>query len=151
MPQSADRQEIRIRITGTDNPHQDIEDLKAWLEREPWLRHQPHDWTVRPGPADAAHVAARETRPSKGGAEELKRVLIAPGTDLLTDDEVVICRPQEPWELEQRLDAVAQEARGLLLVHFSGHGWVGSDDGDLQLMVGVSATRPATRPSPGRT
>ncbi|MEV0374255.1 hypothetical protein AB0I10_31385 [Streptomyces sp. NPDC050636] len=55
MPESADRQEIRIRITGTDNPHQDIEDLKAWLEREPWLRHQGHDWTVRPAPADATH------------------------------------------------------------------------------------------------
>ncbi len=77
----------------------------------------------------------------EANAEELKRVLIDPGTDLFTDEEVVICRPQEPWELEQALDAVTDEARGLLLVHFSGHGWVGRDGGDLQLMVGMSDTR----------
>ncbi|MEV0374256.1 caspase family protein [Streptomyces sp. NPDC050636] len=77
----------------------------------------------------------------EANADELKRVLIDPGTDLFTGPEVVICRPREPWELEQALDAVTKEARGLLLVHFSGHGWVGRDGGDLQLMVGVSATR----------
>ncbi|WP_407553772.1 substrate-binding domain-containing protein [Streptomyces sp. Pv4-95] len=77
----------------------------------------------------------------EANAEELKRVLLAPGTDLFTDEEVVICRPQEPWELEQALDTVTDEARGLLLVHFSGHGWVGRDGGDLQLMVGMSDTR----------
>ncbi|MGW7577140.1 hypothetical protein [Streptomyces sp. NPDC054765] len=52
MPQRADRHEIRIRITGTNNPDQDIEDLKAWLEREPWLDRRQHDWALRPRPAD---------------------------------------------------------------------------------------------------
>ncbi|MGD3104773.1 hypothetical protein [Streptomyces sp. YGL11-2] len=60
MPESAARDEvreatgdeIRIRITGTNNPHQDIEDLKAWLEREPWLARRRHDWDRRPRPAD---------------------------------------------------------------------------------------------------
>ncbi|MFJ6753176.1 caspase family protein [Streptomyces sp. NPDC091266] len=77
----------------------------------------------------------------KDNAEQLERVLTAPGTDLFTDDEVVICRPKEPWELERALDAVTKEARGLLLVHFSGHGRVGPDGGDLQLMVGGSAAK----------
>ncbi|UNO42773.1 hypothetical protein [Streptomyces sp. MST-110588] len=48
MPDSASRREFRLRITGTNNPHQDIEDLKAWLEREPWLAGQGHEWVVRP-------------------------------------------------------------------------------------------------------
>ncbi|MCX5450612.1 vWA domain-containing protein [Streptomyces nigrescens] len=75
---------------------------------------------------------------------ELERVLLAPGTDLFTKGEVVICRPQEPWEVEQALDAVTQEARGLLLVYFSGHGRVGPDGGNLQLMVGASERRHKT-------
>ncbi|QIK09415.1 solute-binding protein [Streptomyces sp. ID38640] len=75
---------------------------------------------------------------------ELERVLLAPGTDLFTKGEVVICRPQEPWEVEQALDAVIQEARGLLLVYFSGHGRVGPDGGNLQLMVGASERRHKT-------
>lgn len=75
---------------------------------------------------------------------ELERVLLAPGTDLFTKGEVVICRPQEPWEVEQALDAVTQEARGLLLVYFSGHGRVGRDGGNLQLMVGASERRHKT-------
>ncbi|MCR8579310.1 effector-associated constant component EACC1 [Streptomyces sp. Isolate_219] len=60
MPEHADRQEIRIRITGTNNPEQDVEDLKAWLEREPWLSQRSHDWELRPvgepdeGPGDMA-------------------------------------------------------------------------------------------------
>ncbi|MFE1176472.1 hypothetical protein [Streptomyces sp. NPDC058773] len=60
MPQRADRHEIRIRISGTNNPDQDAEDLKAWLEREPWLNGRPHDWELRPaverdeGPGDMA-------------------------------------------------------------------------------------------------
>ncbi|MEU9120792.1 caspase family protein [Streptomyces sp. NPDC048506] len=72
-------------------------------------------------------------------AAELRRALT--GTDLFTADEVTLCRPEEPWELVQALTAAADEARGLLLVHFSGHGWVGSDGGDLQLMVGASVPR----------
>ncbi|MFE1176471.1 caspase family protein [Streptomyces sp. NPDC058773] len=76
--------------------------------------------------------------------QELERVLLAPGTDLFTKGEVVICRPQEPWEVEQALDAVTQEARGLLLVYFSGHGRVGRDGGNLQLMVGASERRHKT-------
>ncbi|TBO57631.1 hypothetical protein EYS09_21665 [Streptomyces kasugaensis] len=77
----------------------------------------------------------------RDNAEELKRVLSATATDLFTGDEIVICRPREPWEAEQALDAVTGQARGLLLVYFSGHGRVGPDGGDLQLMVGASATR----------
>ncbi|ARF54725.1 caspase family protein [Streptomyces gilvosporeus] len=80
----------------------------------------------------------------KDNAEELERVLVDPATDLFTKGEVRICRPQEPWEVEQALDAVTAEARGLLLVHFSGHGRVGSDGGNLQLMVGASKARHKT-------
>ncbi|MFE0381901.1 caspase family protein [Streptomyces inhibens] len=69
-------------------------------------------------------------------AEELARALT--GTDLFTADEVTLCRPREPWEVVQALKTAADEARGLLLVHFSGHGWIGSDGGNLQLMVGTS-------------
>lgn len=80
----------------------------------------------------------------KDNAQELERVLLAPGTDLFTRGEVVLCRPQEPWEVEQALDTVTQEARGLLLVYFSGHGRVGRDGGNLQLMVGASEPRHKT-------
>ncbi|MGY5127659.1 caspase family protein [Streptomyces nigrescens] len=89
----------------------------------------------------------RQLRPLpavRDNPRELERVLLAPGTDLFTKGEVVICRPQEPWEVEQALDAVTQEARGLLLVYFSGHGRVGPDGGDLQLMVGASERRHKT-------
>ncbi|KPC60086.1 caspase family protein [Streptomyces chattanoogensis] len=80
----------------------------------------------------------------KDNAEALERVLTDPATDLFTRDEVRICTPQEPWEVEQALDEVAAEARGLLLVYFSGHGRVGSDGGNLQLMVGASERRHKT-------
>ncbi|MGX7761802.1 caspase family protein [Streptomyces angustmyceticus] len=80
----------------------------------------------------------------KDNAQELERALLAPGTDLFTRGEVVVCRPQEPWEVEQALDAVTQEARGLLLVYFSGHGRVGRDGGNLQLTVGASEPRHKT-------
>lgn len=72
-------------------------------------------------------------------APELRRALT--GTDLFTADEVTVCRPVEPWEAAQALKTAADEARGLLLVHFSGHGWIGSDGGDLRLMVGASVPR----------
>ncbi|MEU7177676.1 MULTISPECIES: hypothetical protein [Streptomyces] len=48
MPESAGREEIRLRIRGTDNPQQDLADLTAWLEREPWLRRRQHLWETRP-------------------------------------------------------------------------------------------------------
>ncbi|MGW7577141.1 caspase family protein [Streptomyces sp. NPDC054765] len=80
----------------------------------------------------------------KDNAQALERALLAPGTDLFTEGEVVICRPQEPWEVEQALDTVTQEARGLLLVYFSGHGRVGRDGGNLHLMVGASERRHKT-------
>ncbi|WP_244942595.1 caspase family protein, partial [Streptomyces sioyaensis] len=80
----------------------------------------------------------------KDNAQELERALLAPGADLFTRGEVVLCRPQEPWEVEQALDTVTQEARGLLLVYFSGHGRVGRDGGNLQLMVGASERRHKT-------
>ncbi|MEU9120791.1 hypothetical protein AB0C96_13190 [Streptomyces sp. NPDC048506] len=55
MPESADRHEgrheISIRVTGTNNPQQDLDDLRAWLEREPWLTRQEHSWEQRPHPA----------------------------------------------------------------------------------------------------
>ncbi|MGW1378330.1 hypothetical protein ACWD6P_29225 [Streptomyces sp. NPDC002446] len=54
MPESAGHHEIRIRITGTNNPQQDIDDLRAWLEREPWLTRREHAWEQRPRPAHEA-------------------------------------------------------------------------------------------------
>ncbi|MFJ9614523.1 hypothetical protein [Streptomyces noursei] len=53
MPESADRHEIRIRVAGTNNPSQDIDDLTAWLEREPWLTRHQHDWRRRPRPEES--------------------------------------------------------------------------------------------------
>jgi hypothetical protein len=60
MPESADREEIRfrIRVTGTNNPQQDNADLRAWLEREPWLARRPYDWEAEPRP-DAADTSGR--------------------------------------------------------------------------------------------
>ncbi|UJB41380.1 caspase, EACC1-associated type [Streptomyces sp. A1-5] len=74
-------------------------------------------------------------------AEALRHALTRPGTDLFTADEVVVCRPHRPEDLSTALRTAADEARGLLLVYFSGHGWVGNDGADLQLMVGASDTR----------
>ncbi|MFI6770124.1 hypothetical protein [Streptomyces sp. NPDC050355] len=54
MPESAGHHEIRIRITGTNNPQQDIDDLQVWLEREPWLSRRDHTWEQRPRPAQDA-------------------------------------------------------------------------------------------------
>ncbi|MFJ9852115.1 hypothetical protein [Streptomyces sp. NPDC101150] len=63
MSGSADRREggqgngresgqgIRIRITGTNDAERDAADLRAWLEREPWLTQRRHNWTQRPRPA----------------------------------------------------------------------------------------------------
>ncbi|MFJ9418553.1 caspase family protein [Streptomyces sp. NPDC101227] len=92
--------------------------------------------------SDYKHL--RPLRAVKDNAEKLKGVLTDAGTDLFTEDEVRICRTQEPWEVQQELDAVTSEARGLLLVYFSGHGRVGPDGGDLQLMVGTSQRRHKT-------
>ncbi|UZJ31938.1 hypothetical protein [Streptomyces endophytica] len=62
MPEHADhhedRQEIRLRVTGTDNPQQDLDDLRAWLEREPWLSRRDHTWELRPQPTPTADNAA---------------------------------------------------------------------------------------------
>ncbi|WP_030411720.1 hypothetical protein [Streptomyces sp. NRRL S-1448] len=49
-----DRQEIRLRVTGTDNPQQDLDDLRAWLEHEPWLGRREHTWEHRPQPPHPA-------------------------------------------------------------------------------------------------
>ncbi|MFH8569876.1 hypothetical protein [Streptomyces sp. NPDC017993] len=77
MPDKADRHEIRIRVTGTNNAHQDIEDLKAWLEREPWLAHQRHDWTLRPRPTDGDGAAdERDLGDMAIGIDDLVLVLI---------------------------------------------------------------------------
>ncbi|MEU5210527.1 hypothetical protein [Streptomyces sp. NPDC020742] len=80
MPERAGHQEIRIRVTGTNNPQQDIDDLRAWLEREPWLTRQEHSWHQRPRPADAADGAdgARRTRPADMavGVDDLVLVLV---------------------------------------------------------------------------
>ncbi|MCZ1010607.1 substrate-binding domain-containing protein [Streptomyces lydicus] len=80
----------------------------------------------------------------RDNVHKLEQALLAPGTDLFTKGEIVTCRPQEPWEVEQALDTVVQEARGLLLVYFAGHGRVGSDGGNLHLMVGASERRHKT-------
>ncbi|MFJ6753177.1 hypothetical protein ACIQNI_34150 [Streptomyces sp. NPDC091266] len=77
MPQHADRQEIRLRITGTNNPQQDNADLKAWLEREPWLARRPHEWEQRARPDDAAGGADRPGRGDMAvGVDDLILVVV---------------------------------------------------------------------------
>ncbi|WP_030619047.1 caspase family protein [Streptomyces sclerotialus] len=70
--------------------------------------------------------------------DELGRVLCAPATDLFLPQEVTPLRPDTPEELTAALRTAAREARGLLLVHFSGHGRVRRDGSDLHLLVGSS-------------
>ncbi|MFC6064481.1 caspase family protein [Streptomyces ochraceiscleroticus] len=70
--------------------------------------------------------------------DELGRVLCAPATDLFLPQEVTPLRPDTPEELTAALRTAAREARGLLLVYFSGHGRVRRDGSDLHLLVGSS-------------
>ncbi|MEV0599083.1 caspase family protein [Streptomyces sp. NPDC050315] len=70
--------------------------------------------------------------------DELGRVLCAPATDLFLPQEVTPLRPDTPEELTAALRTAADEARGLLLVYFSGHGRVRRDGSDLHLLVGSS-------------
>ncbi|GAA0440539.1 caspase family protein [Streptomyces olivaceiscleroticus] len=70
--------------------------------------------------------------------DELGRVLCAPATDLFLPQEVTPLRPKTPEELTAALRTAAHEARGLLLVYFSGHGRVRRDGGDLHLLVETS-------------
>ncbi|POX37173.1 hypothetical protein C3486_29800 [Streptomyces sp. Ru73] len=70
--------------------------------------------------------------------DELGRVLCAPATDLFLPREVTPLRPDTPEELTTALRTAADEARGLLLVYFSGHGRVRRDGSDLHLLVGSS-------------
>ncbi|WP_030264640.1 VWA domain-containing protein [Streptomyces violens] len=70
--------------------------------------------------------------------DELGRVLCAPATDLFLPREVTPLRPDTPEELTNALRTAASEARGLLLVYFSGHGRVRRDGSDLHLLVGSS-------------
>lgn len=70
--------------------------------------------------------------------DELGRVLCARATDLFLPAEVTPLRPDTPEELTAALRTAAREARGLLLVYFSGHGRVRRDGSDLHLLVGAS-------------
>lgn len=77
MPESADRHEIRIRITGTNNPQQDVDDLQAWLEREPWLTRQEHSWEQRPHPArEAGHPDEPDLGDMAVGVDDLILVIV---------------------------------------------------------------------------
>ncbi|MEU9502099.1 hypothetical protein [Streptomyces sp. NPDC048196] len=72
-----DRQEIRLRVTGTDNPQQDLDDLRAWLEREPWLGRREHTWEHRPQPP---HLTADGDEPGPAdmavGVDDLILVIV---------------------------------------------------------------------------
>lgn len=84
MPESAAHHEIRIRITGTNNPQQDIDDLQAWLEREPWLSRQEHTWEQRPahgtddteGTDDTDGAAGPAPRDMAVGVDDLILVVV---------------------------------------------------------------------------
>ncbi|WP_043263799.1 hypothetical protein [Streptomyces sp. CT34] len=105
MPESAARDEgreatgdeIRIRITGTNNPHQDIEDLKAWLEREPWLGRRRHDWDRRPRPAEAPAA------PAPGEATDLHDMAIG------VDDLVLVVVGAVVTEITKSLGIALRE------------------------------------------
>ncbi|MET9293026.1 hypothetical protein [Streptomyces sp. NPDC003077] len=92
MPESTERHEFRIRITGTHDPQQDIERLRVWLEREPWLHDRKHTWDVRPrGPESDAGTGEKgegdgpdaPARRGEGGAGETRRDMAVGVDDLV--------------------------------------------------------------------
>ncbi|MGP8302670.1 hypothetical protein ACTPOK_33000 [Streptomyces inhibens] len=108
MPESADRHEIRIRITGTNNPQQDIDDLRAWLEREPWLNRQEHGWEQRPHPTDERNHTA--DGPDLGdmavGVDDLILVIVGAVAAELTKGMTIALRE---WLRRRREERAAGE------------------------------------------
>ncbi|GAA2317801.1 hypothetical protein OHT20_29660 [Streptomyces caniferus] len=135
MPQSADRHEIRIRITGTNNPDQDIEDLKAWLEREPWLDRRRHDWLLRPRPADGSDHGPGDMAV---GVDDLILVVVgAVAAEIAKSLGIAL----QEWLRRRREERDTGERPAVA---------VGSGDGDLQALgdAGPGAVAPE-HPDPG--
>ncbi|MGW7490306.1 hypothetical protein [Streptomyces sp. NPDC054786] len=135
MTQRADRHEIRIRITGTNNPEQDIEDLKAWLEREPWLDRRRHDWELRPRPADESDDGPRDMAL---GVDDLILVIVGAVAAEVTKSLSIAL---QEWLRRRREERDTGERPAVA---------VGGGDGDLHALgdAGPGAVAPE-RPDPG--
>lgn len=135
MPQSADRHEIRLRITGTNNPDQDIEDLRAWLEREPWLDRHGHDWQLRPRPANESDDGPGDMA---AGLDDLILVIIGAVTGEITKSLTIAL---QEWLRRRREERDSGERPAVA---------VGAGDGDLRALGDPGpATAAPEHPDPG--
>ncbi|ARH90618.1 MULTISPECIES: hypothetical protein [Streptomyces] len=108
MPESAARHEIRIRVTGTNNPQQDIDDLRAWLEREPWLNRREHSWEQRPRPAGTADgTDGAEPADMAVGVDDLILVLVGAVATELTKGLGIALREWLRRRKEERAEGEA--------------------------------------------
>ncbi|MFG2529705.1 hypothetical protein [Streptomyces sp. NPDC048516] len=135
MPQSADRHEIRLRITGTNNPDQDIEDLKAWLEREPWLDGPGHGWLLRPRSEDGSDDGPGDMA---AGLDDLILVIIGAVTGEITKSLTIAL---QEWLRRRREERGTGERPAVA---------VGAGDGDLRALDDAGpGTASPEHPDPG--
>ncbi|WP_051872051.1 hypothetical protein [Streptomyces sclerotialus] len=121
MPQNREHHEVRIRVTGTHNADQDLEDLRNWLQREPWLTDRTHEWRrvpgAEPGPRTGADAAEQGSEMAVG-VDDLVLVLIGAVAAPITEQLLIALRE---WLAQRRETAAAGEAPGLDLTDASGH------------------------------
>lgn len=132
MPGSQQRHEVRIRVTGTHDGGQDLEDLQRWLQREPWLTPDNHDWRRVPGadtaprPAAGAGQDAADRGPEMAvGFDDLVLVLIGAVAAPVTEQLLLALRE---WLAQRRETAAVGEAPELDLTDDAGHRRVGAPD-----------------------
>ncbi|MFI9049950.1 hypothetical protein [Streptomyces sp. NPDC053427] len=134
MSDSADRdesgrqtqQEIRIRITGTDDAEQDTAHLKAWLEREPWLTRRQHDWARRSRPAgESEGVAEPGPADMAVGVDDLILVVVGAVAAEVTKSLTIALQEWLRRRREERADGERPSVA------------VGERDGDLRELGGA--------------
>lgn len=121
MTESQKRHEVRIRVTGTHDGEQDLEDLQRWLQRESWLTPGNHDWRRAPGAESAPRTgpdAAGQGPEMAVGIDDLVLVLIGAVAAPMTEQLLIALRE---WLAHRRETAANGEAPGVDITDASGH------------------------------
>ncbi|POX37172.1 hypothetical protein C3486_29795 [Streptomyces sp. Ru73] len=118
MTESRERHEVRIRVTGTHDGSQDLEDLQRWLQRESWLTPGNHRWRRVPGAGTAAPHAADQGPEMAVGVDDLVLVLIGAVAAPMTEQLLIALRE---WLAHRRETAAPGEEPALDLTDAAGH------------------------------
>ncbi|GAA0440548.1 hypothetical protein GCM10010361_00600 [Streptomyces olivaceiscleroticus] len=120
MTESRQRHEVRMRVTGTHDGGQDLEDLRRWLERESWLTPDNHGWRRAPGagtaPPTGADAAGRGPEMAVG-VDDLVLVLIGAVAAPMTEQLLIALRE---WLAHRRETAADGETPALDISDASG-------------------------------